>query len=172
MGLSRSALSSARPLVRAPDSGGFLQAPPGHRGHAHFWRRALSRRQVAQTAAGVGLLALGGNLALPRLTQAAQMDGAMPKPIPGGLDLGGGLIIHVNNPEDGVEPATITDFRGFVGVSHAQGAGTVTTGGAAGGLSTPTATGDRLVFDADMRFMQGRYIGEDGKEHTGTFAMV
>jgi hypothetical protein len=96
----------------------------------------------------------------------------MPKPIPGGLDLGDGNVIHVYVPEPGVEPATITDFRGFVGVSHAQGEGTVTTGGGAGGMSTPTATGDRLVYDADLRFMQGRYLGEDGQEHTGTFAFV
>ena len=144
-----------------------------HRGgHAHFWQRALSRRQVVQTAAGAGLLAMGSSVSSSQLVRAAQMNGAMPKPIPGGLDVGGGNIIHLYLPEPGAEPSTITDFRGFVGVSHAQGEGTVTTGGGGGGLSTPTATGDRLVYDADMRFMQGRYLGEDGQEHTGTFGFI
>jgi hypothetical protein len=141
-------------------------------GHAHFWQRALSRRGVIQTTAGAGLLAVGRSLSMPQWARAAQMTRAMPKPIPGGVDLGGGLVLHVNNPEDGVEPSTITDFRGLVGVSHTQGEGTVTTGGGAGGLSTPTVTGDRLVFDTDMRFMQGRYVGEDGQEYSGTFAMI
>lgn len=172
MSLSRSILSTGRPVVRAPAAGDFPQVPVRRRGHAHFWQRALSRRHVVQTAAGAGVLALGGNLSFPRFVRAMQVDGAMPKPIPGGLDLGGGNIIHVNLPEPGQEPSTITDFRGFVGVSHAQGEGTVTTGGGAGGLSTPTTKGDRLVFDADMRFMQGRYRGEDGQEHNGSFAFV
>jgi hypothetical protein len=100
------------------------------------------------------------------------MNGAMPKPIPGGLDLGDGNVIHVYLPEPGMEPSTITDFRGFVGINHVQGQGTVTTGGGGGGLSTPTATGDRLVFDADMRFMKGLYLGEDGQEHQATFAFI
>jgi hypothetical protein len=143
-----------------------------YQGHAHFWQRALSRRGLVQATVGVAALTVGSHVGLPYTASAMPMAGAMPKPIPGGIDLGGGLVLHINNPEDGVEPSTITDFRGFVGVSHAQGAGTVTTGGAAGGLSTPTVTGDRLVFDADVRFMQGRYVGEDGQEHTGTFAMV
>ena len=147
--------------------------PTPHRhGHTHFWQRALSRRQAVQTAAGAGLLALGGSLSMPKLAMAAQSGQAAPKPIPGGLDLGGGNIIHVYSPEPGVEPSTITDFRGFVGINHVQGEGTVTTGGDGGGLSTPTVTGDRLVYDADMRFMKGLYLGEDGEEHTGTFAFI
>jgi hypothetical protein len=160
-------------LLAGEQSAQYRPRSTAHRhGHAHFWQRALSRRGVIRTTAGAGLLAMSGSLWMPRWAQAAQLTGAMPKPIPGGLDLGGGLVLHINNPEDGVEPSTITDFRGLVGVSHAQGEGTVATGGGAGGLSTPTATGDRLVFDADMRFMQGRYVGEDGEEYSGTFAMV
>lgn len=100
------------------------------------------------------------------------MNGAMPRPIPGGLDLGNGQVIHIYNSELGQEPSTITDFRGFVGVSHAQGEGTVTKGREAGGLTAPTATGDRLVYNANMRFMQGRYVGDDGEEHHGTAAFI
>lgn len=127
---------------------------------------------MVQAVGGATLLALGPTPMRPRLARASQMDGAAPRPISGGLDLGGGNVIHVYLPEPGLEPSTIGDFRGFVGVSHARGEGIVTRGGGGGGLSTPTATGDRLVYDADMRFMQGRYIGEDGQEHDGTFAFV
>jgi hypothetical protein len=95
----------------------------------------------------------------------------VPKPIPGGLDFGSGPL-HVYDYSQGFEPSTITDFRGFVGIHHLQGEGTVTTGGGGGGLSTPTATGDRLHYDADMRFMQGTYVGEDGQEREGTFGFV
>jgi hypothetical protein len=98
---------------------------------------------------------------------------AMPKPIPGGFDpMGTGEIIHLVLPGEGVELSTIGDFRGSVGVTHVGGEGTVTMGGGGGGMSTPTASGDRLLFDADMRFMKGLYIGEDGQEHEGTFAFI
>jgi hypothetical protein len=166
--MSLSSLSHSRLSSRA-------RAPVvTHRhGHAHFWQRALSRRRVVQTAAGASVLALGSGLRLPHLARAAQADMAMPKPIPGGFDpMGTGEIIHLVLPGEGVELSTIGDFRGAVGITHIGGEGTVTTGGGGGGLSTPTASGDRLVFDADMRFMQGLYVGEDGQEHEGTFAFI
>jgi hypothetical protein len=96
----------------------------------------------------------------------------MPRPIPGGIDLGNGQVIHIFDNEWGQEPSTITDFRGFVGVSHARGEGTVTKGGGSGGFRAPAATGDRLVYNANMRFMQGRYVGEDGEAHDGTAAFI
>jgi hypothetical protein len=100
------------------------------------------------------------------------MTGAMPRPIPGGLELGDGHLIHIYSPKSGQEPSTITDFRGFVGVSQTEGEGTVTKGGETGGFSAPTATGDRLVYRANLRFMQGHYIGENGEEHAGTAAFI
>jgi hypothetical protein len=72
----------------------------------------------------------------------------------------------------GNEPSTIGDFRGLVAINHLQGEGTVTRGSTSGGISTPTATGDRLVYDADMRIMKGLYVGEDGQEHEGTFGFI
>jgi hypothetical protein len=39
-------------------------------------------------------------------------------------------------------------------------------------LGASTATGDRLVYNANMRFMQGRYVGDDSEEHTGTAAFI
>jgi len=72
----------------------------------------------------------------------------------------------------GNEPSTIGDFRGLVAINHLQGEGTVTRGGPAAELSQPTAAGDRLVYDADMRIMKGLYVGEDGQEHEGTFGFI
>ena len=102
----------------------------------------------------------------------AQDAGTGPKPVPGGIDLGGGNLIHVYDYSQGFEPSSITDFRGFVGIQHLRGWGTVTTGGGGGGMATPAATGDRLQYDTDMRFMQGTYIGEDGQEREGTFGFI
>jgi hypothetical protein len=36
-------------------------------------------------------------------------------------------------------------------------------------LGASTATGDRLVYNANMRFMQ---VGDDSEEHTGTAAFI
>ena len=133
-------------------------------------RHGLSRRRLLQTAAGVSL-ALGAGAHRTGRVQA-QAASAGPKPIPGGIDLGDGDLIHVYNYSQGFEPATITDFRGFVGIHHLRGEGTVTMGGGGDGIATPAATGDRLSYDTDMRFMQGTYVGEDGQEHEGTFGFI
>jgi hypothetical protein len=62
------------------------------------------------------------------------------------------------------DPSQITDFDGFVGLSHIRG----------GGTGTDTKTGDTvtLAYQADMGFSQGRFIGTDGRHHQGTFAFV
>jgi hypothetical protein len=83
-----------------------------------------------------------------------------------------GQQFHVYLNEPGNEPSTIGDFRGLVAINHLQGEGTVIRGGPNGGLATPTATGDRIGYDADMRIMKGQYIGEDGQEHEGTFGFI
>lgn len=173
MSLSHLATHPLGSRLRASSPSGTFRPAASHRGHAHFWERALSRRHVVQAAAGTAALALGGGFSVPRLARAAQADGATPKPIAGGFDpLGTGDLIHFVLPGTGVELSTIGDFRGAVGVTHVEGEGTVTTGGGGGGMSTPTATGDHLLFDADMRFMRGVYLGEDGQEHEGTFGFV
>jgi hypothetical protein len=69
------------------------------------------------------------------------------------------------NPLDAIsDPSQITDFKGFVGLTHIRG----------GGLGTDTTTGmsTPLAFQADMGFSQGSFIGTDGREHFGTFAFV
>jgi hypothetical protein len=40
------------------------------------------------------------------------------------------------------------------------------------GTNTNTGAPTRLVFDADVRFMQGQYIGMNGQNHEGTFVFV
>jgi len=82
----------------------------------------------------------------------ASAHGNAPRPIPGGIQ------------PFGVEPSTITDFHGSIGAAEIQGTGTAT--------HTDTGTTSSLVFDVDMRFMQGVYIGMDNETHNGTFAFI
>lgn len=139
-------------------------------GHTHFWQRAQSRRWVIQRAGGLALAGLAAARRRPAFAQEA--GGANPRPIAGGGFEIEGEVLHVYDYLPGNEPSTIGDFRGLVAINHLQGEGTVTSGGGGGGISTPTATGDRLVYDADMRIMKGLYIGEDGQEHEGTFGFT
>jgi hypothetical protein len=72
---------------------------------------------------------------------------------------------HLPGPADstipgvGGDPSSITDFNGFIGGAHVQGTGT-------------DGHGTSLLWDADLRFMQGVYRGVDGQVHTGTFAFL
>ncbi len=93
-------------------------------------------------------------------------DGAAPRHIAGGTQfLGTGTeVFHVFVPGRGNEPSTIFDFDGFVGIAMVDGTGT--------GTDTRTGATTRLTFDNDMRFMQGAYIGVDGKKHRGTFGFI
>lgn len=131
---------------------------PSRVGHAHFWQRALSRRQVLAAGAGGAAAAalLGSRLWVPELAHATAPVPADPTPIP--LTLG---PFHVQLLGPGHEPSTITNFNGFVGVADVQGTGT----GAGPG-------GGALLFDTDMRFMTGEYIGVDGKQYHSTFGFV
>src|SRR5262245_41366910 len=62
-------------------------------------------------------------------------------------------------PPFGNEPSSITNFNGFVGVAHFEGTG-------------HDGEGHTLLWDADLRFMQGTYRGVDGKPHFGTFVLI
>jgi hypothetical protein len=93
-------------------------------------------------------------------------------PIPGGLAPLNpyGIFIHHNplNPATPLanisDPSQITDFDGFVGLTHIQGGGT--------GTDTMTGNTMTLAFRADMGFSQGKFIGTDGQEHHGTLCFV
>ena len=147
---------------------------PGYGGHAHFWER-LTRRRFLTTATGAFGLALGSASWLPRLGDAAEEPGALPKPIPGGLflqeivcgaspptELFHVFFIPATQVTTFPDPSTITNFHGLIGAADVV--GDVTR------LDENGST--RLVFDSDMRFMNGRYIGVDGGEHSGTFGFM
>ncbi len=121
-----------------------------HVGHAHFWQRALSRRAVVRTAAGT-LAVLGSGLAMPTLAEAHGTSSA-PKPIPEVLF--GNTPFHIQFPNT-EEPSAIYDFNGIVGATEIQG-----------------HVSDDLVFDADMRFMQGTYVAMNDNVQHRTFGFV
>lgn len=136
-----------------------------------FQEKWLSRRNLIRGAAGT---VLGAGLAAPKLAYARDEDDdsekgcVAPNPIPGGV-VGlkpYGIFIHHNplNPAKALadisDPSQITDFDGFVGLTHIRGGG------------TDIGTGNRLAFQADMGFSQGKFIGTDGQQRRGTFAFV
>ena len=141
----------------------------GRAGHTHFWERALSRRRFIQTTgAAAGALLLGSGGWSPA---SAAVGGATPKPIPGGFVFGppfGTEVFHnfapgVLDPVD-TDPSGIFDFNGRIGYAIVDGAGT--------GRNTLTGVQTRLGFETDLRFMQGTYVGEDGKHRHSTFCLI
>jgi hypothetical protein len=120
----------------------------------------MSRRKFIGVAAGTTGAILGSTLWMPQLALAAGSD---PKPIPGGIVVGGKLF-HTFLLGEGNEPSTITDFKGFVGVADVQGTGTANYIG--------TGHHETLNFDTDLRFMQGTYIGTDGNLYSDTFGFI
>jgi hypothetical protein len=133
-------------------------------------RHVMTRRQFARTAAGTAMAGavVGGLWRSNAVKASASID---PMPIPGGSPALGG-VYHVFGPGPAggldpidAEPATITDFNGFVGLAYLN--GTVTR--------TNTKTGEVRVLPtqfSDMRLMHGVYRGVDGKPHQGAFALV
>ncbi len=138
------------------------RAGPWSGGHAHFWERALARRQFIRTAAGATAVVVGAGLVLPVRARASEQN-APPRPIPGGIQpFGPGTeVFHLFLPEPGNELSTITDFNGHIGAAEILGTGTAT--------DTKTGAKTKLLFDADVRFMVGEYVGLDGRNHHGTF---
>ena len=140
------------------------ESPPARQyvGHSHFWERAmLSRRQFMAGAAATTGVVIGSGLWMPGLAEAW---GNAPRPIPGGFSLNG-TFFHVDPNSPGLtENSSIYDFNGSIGAAIIDGTGT--------GTNTQTGVTSSLNFDTDMRFMQGVYIGLDGKKHSGTFSFI
>lgn len=110
---------------------------------------------AAATAAGGALAASG----FPRIVGAlADKGNPAPRPIPGGFG-----PLHFYPPDGQNEPNTITDFDGLIAFAHLNGMGTGTDS---------DGTRQQLSFDADMRFMSGRYVAVDGKTRKGAFGFV
>ncbi len=123
------------------------------------------RRFIGTAAAGAAALVCGPSIWAQARVEAAMFGSPDPKPIPGGVRLPHPPgFLHVSVPDRGVELATITDFEGLVGVSHVQGVGTRT--------HPRTGVKTRLLFSADLRFMQGTFIGMDGQRDNGTYGFV
>src|SRR5262245_28142576 len=146
-------------------------------GHDHFWDRALSRRQLLGRGAGLAGLAAGAALGLPALARAAAPGVGVPNPIPGGTVIDGLGLFHFYFPTspnpvgspDTVEsgrgdPSTITDFNGFLGLGDFGSPASPGTG--------KDGDGATLYWGADVRFMDGEYVGVDGRHRQGAFAFV
>jgi hypothetical protein len=113
---------------------------------------------AAAAASGV----LGFSMLPPRAAFGGHGGNPAPNPIPGSINVGG-TSFHVTFFGPDIMPAVINDFNGFVGVADVQGTGTATNADG----STET-----LLFDTDMRFFKGVYVGQDGAVHKGTFGFV
>jgi hypothetical protein len=113
------------------------------------------------SVAGVAGAAVGAGL-LPVNALAGQPSTDLtPKPTTQQVTIGG-VTFSLAFFGPGVDPSSITDFNGFVGVADVQGTGTGTG---------PDGT-ETLLFDTDMRFMSGVYVGVDGAVHKGTFGFI
>jgi hypothetical protein len=135
-------------------------------------RSSVSRRAFLGGVASAGALVGTGFLSrAPVYAGADNGSKATPNPIPGGVApfRPFGIFIHHNPLDPAVplaninDPSQITDFNGFVGLTHIRGGGTGTTG---------TGESVSLAYQADMGFSQGKFIGTDGRRHQGTFAFV
>ena len=73
------------------------------------------------------------------------------------------VLVLPNESTSTASGTSITDFNGFVGVADVQGTGTATY---------PDGSTETLLYDTDMRFMTGTYVGKDGKVYKGTFGFV
>jgi hypothetical protein len=141
-------------------------------------RPKISRRQLFKYGASAGAAATVGPL-LPAMTGVAHAHGLppvlpAPKPIPGGIQIPGGPLIHVFAPGPpevtlpftgiqlmglDVEPSVITDYKGVTAVAFHVGSAT-------------GSDGKQYNLETDMRAMEGTYIATDGTRQRGLFALI
>ena len=144
------------------DSSGWPVAP-GSQSSSHFARHGLSRRAfMGGAAAAAAGASLGSGLLWPAAASAGLSSIAPPRPTPATTTVNG-VDFHFVSFGPGVDPSSITDFNGFVGVADVRGKGTATN---------PDGSTETLLFDTDVRFMKGVYVGVDGGVHHGTFGFV
>jgi hypothetical protein len=136
-----------------------ISSPLSRDRHAHH--PLVSRRRFIGGAATALGTVLGASVLRPSAA-LAKTQNAAPNPIPGGTTING-ITFHFLPFGPGQEPATITDFNGFVGVARVQGTGTGTN---------PDGSTETLLYDTDVRFMKGVYVGKDGAVHKGTFGFI
>jgi hypothetical protein len=141
-------------------------------------RPKISRRQLFRYGASAGAAATVGPM-LPAMTSVAHAGGLprvlpAPKPIPGGIQIPGGPLIHVfaPGPPDvtlpftgiqlmglDVEPNVITGYKGFTALAFHAGTAT-------------GSDGKQYDLETDMRAMEGTYVAEDGSRQRGLFALI
>ena len=144
------------------DSSGWL-VPPGSESSSHYARHGFSRRAFIGGAAAVATGAsLGTGVQWPAAGSATALSNAAPRPTPNTTTING-VSFHFVSFGPGVDPSSITDFKGSVGVADVRGKGTA---------EYPDGRTETLLIDTDMRFMQGVYVGQDGAVHNGTFGFV
>src|SRR5262245_57603957 len=95
-------LQSLQQVLPKRDSRIMGPSPDGRPsiGPAHFWERALSRRQFLTA----GTAATAAFFALPVLSRAAPPTGGLPNPIPGGTSLGPLGFVHFFFPTSTAAP--------------------------------------------------------------------
>ena len=124
-------------------------------------RHGLSRREVMLGGVGLaGAVGAGWIDAAPAAADdSRRLSSAAPRAIPGGIrPFGPGTeLFHVFFPGQG-DPSTITDFKGSVGAAVIDGHGTGDNAG--------------REFEIDMRFMDGSFVGLDGRRFKGAFTFV
>ena len=128
----------------------------------HHARHNLSRRAFIGGAAAATGATVGSGLLWPAAGSAAAHPNRAPKPTVATLKVGG-KTFHVSSFGPGMDPSSITDFKGFVGVAEVRGKGIA---------KHPNGRTETLLFDTDMRFMKGVYVAQDGKTYRGTFGFV
>jgi hypothetical protein len=110
--------------------------------------------------AGAAGAAVGASL-IPAAALAKTSDAA-PRRTKNSVTLNG-VTFHLTFFGAGVDPSSITDFNGTVGVADVRGTGTATN---------PDGSTETLLYDTDVRFMSGVYVGRDGDVHRGTFGFI
>jgi len=129
---------------------------------SHYARHGLSRRAFIGGAAAATGVTLGSGLLSPAAGLAGSHSHPAPRPTTGVSTIEG-VDFHFTFFGPGTDPSSITDFKGLVGAAQVQGTGTA---------RHPNGRVETLLFDTDMRFMQGVYVGKDGGVHRGTFGFV
>lgn len=124
--------------------------------------RAFTARFYRQRGGCCCRASLGSGLLRPAAASAVSSSVPPPRPTPA-TTIFNGIPFHFDHLGAGVDPSSITDFNGFAGAADVRGTGTA---------RNPDGSVETLLFDTNMRFMQGTYAGLDGGVHEATFGFV
>jgi hypothetical protein len=134
----------------------------------------MARRRFGLVVAGAVGLAAGTGLGLPSAAHAQLeplVGPAAPKPIPSDRVIFGVTVHHFGPPDAGPDrlqqmgdQSQIFDFDGMVTANRVTGTGR--------GTDTRTGETRAMTYRADMGFMQGAYVAEDGRRRLGTFGFT